>query len=233
MQRNKANSDTMSEFLGYLAEKKRSGCEQLPSLSEISQELGVSIASVREQLEVARSMSFVEVKPRTGIKTLPYDFSKSINSSLCYAVDINPDYFMEYSDLRQHLEAAYWYEAVALLTKQDIERLVELVENAKARLNTTPIQTPYYEHREFHLTIYSRLNNAFVKGLMQTYWDLYKSFGLDVHADLNYLQQVWNYHQKMVDAIASGDFLSGYNALMEHMDLIYKRPRTFSKQLFE
>ena len=61
MLREKASPD-ISEFLRYLAtnEEAESG---LPTLNELSEELGVSLASLREQLEVARALGLVEVKP--------------------------------------------------------------------------------------------------------------------------------------------------------------------------
>jgi DNA-binding FadR family transcriptional regulator len=37
----------------------------------MSKELGVSVALLREQLEVAKAIGLVEVRPRTGIRRLP------------------------------------------------------------------------------------------------------------------------------------------------------------------
>lgn len=53
---------------------------------------------------------------------------------------------------------------------------------------------------------------------------MYEAVGLNVYADYKYLQQVWHYHQDMVDAIAAGDYDRGYAALVEHKDLLYHRP---------
>jgi DNA-binding GntR family transcriptional regulator len=70
-------------------------------------------------------------------------------------------------------------------------------------------------------------------GILEAYWDLYEAVGLDVYTDLNYLQQVWAYHLKMVDAIYSGDYKTGYLALTEHMDLLNQRDKASPLQLFE
>ena len=55
-------SPDISEFLRYLAahEEAEGG---LPTLNELSLGLGISVASLREQLEVARALGLVEVKP--------------------------------------------------------------------------------------------------------------------------------------------------------------------------
>ena len=79
-------------FLKYLAENANSNGhadhDRLPSLTDLSEELGVSISSLREQLEVARALGFVEVRPRTGIRRLPYTFGPSVSESLSYAIAV-------------------------------------------------------------------------------------------------------------------------------------------------
>jgi DNA-binding FadR family transcriptional regulator len=117
---------------------------------------------------------------------------------------------------------AYWHEAVKLLTPDDHTLLCNLVARAWEKLRGSPIQIPHPEHRELHLTIYHRLNNPFVTGLLQSYWEAYEAVGLNFFTDYNYLTEVWQYHQKMVDAICENDIEAGYKALSEHSDLIYQ-----------
>jgi DNA-binding FadR family transcriptional regulator len=233
MPQKKDTSQNLSEFLQFLANQSRCEVEHLPTLAELSQTLGVSVASLREQLEVARALGLVEVKPRTGIRSLPYSFRPSIEQSLNFALAINPDYFQSFSDLRSHLEMAYWYQAVARLNQEDLGLLRDLVNRAQSRLRGNPIQIPHAEHRELHLVIYRRLENPFVMGLLEAYWDLYEAFGLDVYTDYSYLEQVWRYHQQLVDAICRGDYSTGYQALIEHMELLYRRSKQVTTQRFE
>ena len=209
----------LSEFMQYLASHEQVE-QSLPALTTLSQELGVSVASLREQLEVARALGLVEVKPRTGIRRLPYAFLPAVRQSLTYAIALNKDAFIAYADLRRHIETAYWHEAVRKLTAEDHTALKNLVARAWDKLRGSPIEIPHPEHRELHLTIYRRLDNPFVTGLLIAYWDAYESVGLNVFTDYNYLTEVWTYHQKMVDSICSGDFDAGYKALDEHSDLI-------------
>ena len=222
----------LSEFLNYLA-CDALGSERIPSLAELSSTLGVSIARLREQLEVARFMGVVEVRPKTGIRRIPYTFRPAICQSLDYALIINPAYFVKYSDLRNHLESAYFIQAASLLNADDIAHLKNLVIKAKGKLYGKPIQVPHAEHKELHLFIYHRLDNPFVEGLLEAYWDQYEAVGLNVFTDINYLQAVWNYHEKMVDSISNGNYAMGHKALMEHLDLITQRVRPIPKQQFE
>ena len=104
MLRERTASDSLSEFLRYLAQHEEINGQRLPTLNALSQELGVSIASLREQLEVARALGLVEVKPRTGTKRLPYSFTPAVRQSLRYALILNNEHFQKYSELRNHIE---------------------------------------------------------------------------------------------------------------------------------
>jgi len=225
--RERTTSESLSEFLRYLAQHEVINGQRLPALSEISRELGVGIASLREQLEVARALGLVEVKPRTGMKRLPYSFTPAVRQSLRYALILNNEHFRMYSELRNHIEGAYWFEAVRLITEEDKQELQNLVSQAKDKLNGSPIQIPHEEHRKLHMVIYQRLENPFVTGLLEAYWDAYEAVGLNVFTGgLSYLEEVWEYHTQMVEAICDNDYEAGYQALIQHTDLLYHRPET-------
>jgi DNA-binding FadR family transcriptional regulator len=211
--------ETLSEFMRYLAAHPQAD-ENFPALSTLSDELGVSVASLREQLEVARALGLVDVRPRTGIRRLPFTFLPAVRQSLGYAMALDPNSFQLFADLRQNIEASYWHEAVEKLTEEDHARLQQLVERAWRKLDGRPIQIPHDEHKQLHLTIYCRLNNPFVTGILEAYWESYEAIGLNVFTDYNYLRGVWQYHEKMVNSICSGDFSAGYKALVEHTDLL-------------
>jgi DNA-binding FadR family transcriptional regulator len=216
-------SPDLSEFLRYLAthEEVEHG---IPTLKNLSTKLGVSLASLREQLEVARALGLVEVKPRLGTRRRDYSFTPAIRQSLGYALALNNENFRKYAELRNHVEAAFWHEAVRKLTEEDKQELQSLVARAWGKLHGTPIQVPHEEHRSLHLQIYSRLENPFVTGILEAYWDAYEAVGLNVFAGgYEYLQEVWQYHQKMVEAICNGNFEAGYEALVAHTDLLYHR----------
>ncbi|HEY3475946.1 MAG TPA: FCD domain-containing protein, partial [Anaerolineales bacterium] len=203
----------LSEFLRYLAthEEVENG---LPSLKNLSVELGVSLASLREQLEVARALGLVEVRPRLGTRRRTYSFTPAIRQSLGYALALDDEHFRKYAELRNHVESAFWHQAVEKLTNEDKRELQTLVARAWEKLRGNPIQVPHEEHRNLHLKIYSRLENPFVTGILEAYWEAYEAVGLNVFAgSYEYLKEVWQYHQKMVEAICAGNSEAGYEAL--------------------
>lgn len=210
----------LSEFMRYLARQNADG-DRLPSLADLSEQLGVSIASLREQMEVARALGLVKVQPKKGIRRQPYQFTPAVVKSLAYATAVDADYYFHaFAGLRTHVEACYWHEAVNLLTQEDRAELCYLVERAMGKLSSDPIQIPHAEHRELHLSIYRRLDNPFVTGILEAYWEVYEAVGLNTYTGIRYLKTVWEYHRQMVDAICNGDYTAGYHALIEHADLL-------------
>jgi DNA-binding FadR family transcriptional regulator len=212
-----------SELLSYVIEQGFEVGDRLPPLTDLSDEIGISVGKLREQLEVARMLGLVEASPRRGITRTEYSFLPPVRLSLLTALAMDRQAFDLFSGLRIHLETAYWEEAVALLTEQDHAHLRALVASAKSKLRQQRIQIPFPEHRELHLSIYRRLNNPFVVGLLEAYWDAYAAVELNTYADLAYLEQVWDYHERMVGAIIAGDVGYGKQLLVEHMQLLSQR----------
>ncbi|HSO27997.1 MAG TPA: hypothetical protein VLS48_08005, partial [Anaerolineales bacterium] len=117
-----------SEFLDYLAhapetpgDSEANGVNRIPSLAELSKQMGISVARLREQLEVAEALGLVEVRPRTGIRRLPYSFLPAVLQSLSYAVALDRRYFDLFAALRNQVEAAFWRAAVQQLAPADIQ----------------------------------------------------------------------------------------------------------------
>lgn len=214
-------SEIESEFLSTLLKCKPG--DRLPSLTDLSEGTGISVGKLREQMEVARTLGLVEASPRRGITRTDYRFLPAVRLSLLVALAIDRQHFDAFSSLRTHLEVAYWDEAVVLLTTDDIDHLQTLVRAAWDKLNQTRVRIPYEEHRELHIAIFRRLNNPFVQGILEAYWDAYEAVELNAYADYDYLQKVWQYHDAIVDAICRGRYAHGKQLLIEHMRLLDSR----------
>lgn len=212
-----------SDLIRYIVASGRQPGERLPSLEKLSAELKISTGKLREQLEVARALGLVEVRPHTGIRVAEYNFLPAIRFSLLYALARDPGQFEAFGELRNHVEAAFWHEAVACLTAEDHAQLTDLVAQAWAKLDGHPIQIPHAEHRSLHLTIFKHLGNPFVKGLLEAYWEAYEAVGLSVYSDYQYLREVWGYHERIVRALIAGNAAEGHRLLLEHTTLLRYR----------
>jgi len=230
---NQSKSYRLSELLRYLAELPEEENQRIPPLSDLSQILGISVATLREQLEVARMMGILEIKPKAGIKKNLYQLKPALTASLSYGVEVDSRLFWQLADMRKHLEAAYFVEAVQMLSVSDKEELAALVKKAQQKLRAIPGQLPNAEHRAFHLTMYRRLNNQMVYEFLETYWDIYKLTGMDVYRDIGYVDRVWQYHGRIVEQIKNGNYNQGMQILLEHMDLISTREKPAPRLSFE
>jgi DNA-binding FadR family transcriptional regulator len=214
-----------SEFIDYLLQTSDSNTETLPALKVLSQQIGISVSTLREQLEAAKILGLVDVKPRRGIRLLPYSFTPAVDASLCYAIQQDQAYFEDFVDLRRHLEYSYFPRAVDLLQESDHHDLRHLVKSAWGKLQGKPVRIPHQEHRQLHLTFFKRLNNVFVSGLLEAYWDAYEAVGLNVYTDLDYLEQVWTYHEELVEMAIQKDKTRGLEILREHFELMDRMVR--------
>jgi DNA-binding FadR family transcriptional regulator len=219
--------DLESDLLNFIIQQGLQPGDRLPSISELQEQerLGISISKVREQLEVARALGLVEVRSKTGTRLKEYSFTPAVRLSLFFALATDLHYFEMFSTLRTHLEASFWHEACATLTEADKNELRGYIQAARAKLNERWIRIPSEEHRAFHLTIFRHLENPFVLGLLEAYWDAYEAVELNRYADLSYLQQVWDYHERILDAICAGDFDAALAAFIEHTRLLHHQPR--------
>lgn len=208
------------EFLNYIIERKIPPGARLPTLAEMSAEIGISVGKLREQLEVARSRGLVSVKPRVGTQREPFDFLPVTRDSVLFGLASGEAEFEHFSELRQAIETGLWMPAVQRLTAQDRETLQELVARAWDKLYGEPVLIPNPEHRQLHLTIFQRLDNPFVKGILEAYWEIYEAIEVTRLASYQYWLEVWDYHQKIVEAICENDFLRGQHLLLEHFELL-------------
>jgi DNA-binding FadR family transcriptional regulator len=209
-----------SEILEYIVSNHLEPGDRLPSLSELSQQLGVSVGKLREDLEVARHMGVVSVRPRLGIRRETFDFYPVVQSSLRFGLHSGEASFRQYSQLRKSIEANMWHEAVANLGMHDKEHLERIIDQAWGKLRGSRVLIPNGEHRELHLAIFKRLENPFVDGLLRAYWDAYFDTELSQYAEYEYWIEVWTYHQRIVEALCEDRFEEGRQLLIEHFDLL-------------
>ena len=213
-----------SAFLRYLVDTQVAPGERLPTLNQIGKELGVSVGKLREQLEIARSLGLVSVRPRVGIVREPFDFSQAVLAGVLFGLGTGEAQFQQFSQLRQAIEIDFWDTAVCELQPDDKQKLQQLVAKAWAKLKGSPVHVPNEEHRQLHLTIFSRLPNPFVQGMLAAYWDAYEASELTRFAPYDYWLEVWEYHQKIVEAIVAGEYAAGLALLSAHFDLLPTDP---------
>ncbi len=219
--------DLDSELLEYIVQRGYRPGDRLPTINELQdkEHLGISISKVREQLEVARALGLVEVRSKTGMRMRDYTFTPAVRLSLFCALALQPGSFELFGQLRNHIETAFWFEACERLTDEDKDEMRACVQSARQKLLGSNIIIPSQEHRRFHLTVFKRLENPFVMGLLEAYWDAYEAVELNRYADYDYHDQVWDYHERILDAICAADYERARQLFVEHTQLLRHQPR--------
>jgi DNA-binding FadR family transcriptional regulator len=212
-----------SDLLEYIVKSNFKPGDRLPTINVLqgSDHLGVSISKVREQLEVARALGIVEVRSKTGMKLRDYSFAPAVRLSLFYALAVDPQSFEMFSALRNHIEVSFWHEACALLTDADKQAMRDSIASARAKLSPRNghIHIPNEEHRAFHLRVFTHLDNPFVMGILEAYWDAYEAVESSRYADYAYHTKVWDYHDRILEAICAGDYDRAQQLFIEHTTL--------------
>lgn len=216
-------SKNLTRLVQFIIERKRSGRNDLPSLQELSDQLGMSVPTLREQIEALKVLGVLEARPRHGVHIRPVDLSDGLTKNAIIAAAFDIQYFYQLSQLRDEIETSWFAPAAKLLDEEDIKHLEKIVARAEGKLEGKPIQIPYQEHKELHLSIYKRLDNLFVKGILEAYWTVYESVGMNLYTDLDYQVNVWDFHKAIVHAIKTKAYQEGQTLLVEHMKLLHNR----------
>lgn len=166
----------------------------------------------------------VDVRPRTGIHCNTFDFMQTLRTPLFFSIAQDRNLFELFSNLRIHVEMAYWHEATDRLTLEDKMALKALVARAWEKLRNEHIIIPHSEHRAFHLGIFKRLENPFVNGILAAYWEAYEAVELNRYAEYAYLERVWTYHDTIADELVAGDHQASLEAFIEHTQLLRHQP---------
>lgn len=221
-----------SDFLNFIIRQGYQPGDRLPSIQELTADtrLDMSANKVREQLEVARQMGWVEVRSKRGTRVKDYAFTPAVRLSAMYALACG-ERFEDFASLRNHVESAYWQEACALLSEADLDIMGGCIDSANEKLDSPPIHIPNPEHRLFHLTVFKNLDNLFVLGILEAYWDLYEEVGVNRYMDYSYLRKVWDYHSRILELIRAGQFDEAQRAFVEHTRLLRYEPDNASWEL--
>ena len=214
-------------ILQYIIDEELATCDgepaKLPSLGKLAKELGVSRGKLREDLIAAQAYGMVEMRPGDGTYACPFDFYTAISPLILYSIACDKRNLYRFYKLRTKLELTFWHEASRELGQAEHDRLEHIVERAERKLVGKSIEIPHKEHRDFHLLIYSRLDNPFAQGLLTAYWDAYKAVGLHRYFDLSYYERMWSSHRRMAQAIIGGQYQEGKELLIRHFTLLEDR----------
>jgi DNA-binding GntR family transcriptional regulator len=73
------------------------------------------------------------------------------------------------------------------------------------------------------MVIFRRLENPFVYGLLEAYWEAYEAVELNTYADLQYWKEAWRFHALILEHLDAGRPEAALEAFKEHTTLLRHR----------
>ena len=200
--------------------------DALPPERELVKIFNVSRASLREALNSLTGMGFLEMsqKQRTVVKSLA---SGRMTEPLHLLIKDDIQTVFELIEVRKAIETWNAYHAAKRAGGDDIVRLEKSLASMKARLEDR--LSVVKDDADFHLAMAEATHNKIQTHLMFSIYDLLKE-SLGGYYESIDMQDIFDQHCKVVDAIKKRDPDLAGRRMREHLDYVESRVKEFSSK---
>ena len=198
--------------------------DALPPERELVKVFNVSRASLREALNTLAGMGFLEMshKHRTIVKSLA---SGRITDPLQNLLKEDIKTVFELIEVRKAIESWSAYHAARRATPEDITRLERSVESMRIKIEQGI--SVVEDDANFHLAISEATHNKIQTHLMFSIYDILKE-SLGKYYENIKMQDVYEQHCKVVEAIRKRDSALASRRMHEHLDYVEIRVKELS-----
>jgi len=190
--------------------------DALPPERELVKVFSVSRASLREALNTLAGMGFLEMSQqhRTIVKSLA---SGRITDPLHHLLQEDIQTVFELIEVRKAVETWSAYHAAKRATADDIARLEKSVESMQLKIEQGI--SVVEDDANFHLAISEATHNKIQTHLMFSIYDILKE-SLGKYYENIKMQDVYEQHCQVVDAIKKRDSALASRRMHEHLDYV-------------
>ena len=181
----------------YIVDNQLQPGDVLPSEQALCEMYGVSRNVIREALKGLSVMGVIKGCPGRGNIIQPFSVSELIDNVVFCAAQDNSDIVAQLLDVRKKLELAYMKEAYRTLTMADVQNIRAILERIKKEWENN-----IYFHaddREFHMALFSRVDNAALRAILSSIWDFDENF--QVAKKMRYMGRTISKHENIVLAL--------------------------------
>lgn len=185
------------ELRAYILDHHMQPGDVLPTEQELCRLYGVSRNMLREALKGLTVMGVIKGCPGKGNVIQPFSIADLMDNVLfCASLD-NADILAQLLDMRKKLELAYMRQAYQTLTSSDIQNIRAILEHIKKSWE----QNIYYhaDDREFHIALFSRIDNAALHAVFSCIWDMDENF--QVAKKMRHMGKTITKHENIVLAL--------------------------------
>ncbi|MFL9947212.1 FadR/GntR family transcriptional regulator [Paraburkholderia agricolaris] len=214
------------EIKKYIEQHRLRFGDALPPEGQLAQELGMSRPSLREAMKSLESLGVVESRHGEGIYVKAFSFD-SIIDNLPYAFIADGHSLRDLLEVRAAIELGAVPVILERITADDTRALRELaarmLEKAQAH------QLYEQEDREFHATMYRRLENPFLSTLTDLFWQVFHRLNSSTGQPEHWLVEATAVdHMEIVKMIEARNLEGLAKAYRKHFNTIFARMDTSS-----
>ena len=196
----------------YIIKNNLQPGDLLPTEQAMSEMLGVSRNVLREAIKAMEIMGMLSAQAGRG--TVLHDFNLDFvlqNVVFAAANDVDST-IVDMLDIRKKLELGYMRLAYESLKPQDVARLRQILEAMQRSWE----QEHFFHNddRDFHLTLFSRVENSTLLSLMTAIWDVDANFKREEKIRL--LEDTLIKHEHIVQALEARNEEAFEAAMLTH-----------------
>ena len=198
--------------------------DALPPERELVKVFNVSRASLREALNSLAGMGFLEMsqKHRTIVKSL---VAGRMTEPLHLLIKDDNQTVFELIEVRKAIETWNAYHAAQRATGNDFTRLEKSIESMRSKIEQRI--SVVKDDADFHLAIAEATHNKIQTHLMFSIYDLLKE-SLGGYYESIKMQDIYDQHCKVVEAIKKRDPDLASRRMHEHLDYVESRVKEFT-----
>ena len=198
--------------------------DALPPERELVKVFNVSRASLREALNSLAGMGFLEMsqKHRTIVKSLA---SGRMTEPLHLLIKDDIKTVFELLEVRKAIETWNAYHAAKRAKDDDIARLEKSLDLMRTKIEQRI--SAVEDDADFHLAMAEATHNKVQTHLMFSIYDLLKE-SLGGYYESIRMQDIYDQHCKVVEAIKKRDPDLASRRMQEHLDYVESRVKEFS-----
>ena len=206
----------------YILDQGLNAGDPLPPETQLAQELGVGRGSVREAIKALQSLGIVEVRHGEGLYVRPFSFDP-ILETLSYGVHFDTQTLAELLQMRILLERSAIEDVIQHITPEELERLEQLMETWKQRLETGEPHRDLDE--EFHRVLYGCLGNETFMKLFEVFWIAYENLDDPIIRDTGRAERDYSTHLGLLNAVRASDVDLARRCMVQHFSHLMERMR--------
>ncbi len=199
--------------------------EKLPSERELSKQLGVSRASLREALNKLNAQGFVEQIPNEGtyVKAIT---NLSSNMAIDEFIEKEGSIF-DLMEIRKILEIWAAHSAAIKATDEEIDEIKKYVEEMRNAKNYATIG--YIADANFHSAISKATHNVLLIHIMNNIYEWIEKISFEVRSrmykDNDSHIDLFEQHEVIYKAIKNRDAMGAEKAMQAHMEYVERELR--------